>query len=127
MNPLRPPPAIPGVTRHAQERLADHYGIVASKAAWLEAVMSILDRRALLVRVQGTPGRDDLLSEVYALTLAGQAIEVVWKPSVGAVVTVLPRLSACGSTRRLLATRARMSPQERASRLFSARDYEDDA
>lgn len=79
---------IPGVSRHARERMWEHYQVAVPKEDWLAAVASILDRTAVLAAVEMAHGH-----ERWIVRLAGLNVPVVWARDgdPGAqIVTVLP-------------------------------------
>lgn len=75
---------IPGVTRHARERMAEYHGRDLTRDEWLAVVLSILDGRSLLVRRAG-----EHAGEIHDVTVAGVTLRLVWQPVSGHVVTAL--------------------------------------
>lgn len=88
---------IPGVSRHARERAVERLGRDPPRHEWQAVVLAITDRSAMLVSTQ----RDrPAPADVYAVMLAGQCTQVLWRPDLGLIVTVVP-----------VAARAIRSPQ----------------
>lgn len=85
--PAPPKPSgrpIPGVSRHARERVIERLGVEPRRAEWLAAVMDIVEGRALLM------GRDTRHgTERFRLRLCGQDIEVWWCTRMAQITTVL--------------------------------------
>ncbi len=80
---LRP---IPCVSSHARERAIERLGGDPPRADWLAAVASIIERRAVLLCAQTVRDRP---CDVYLVTLAGQAVQVLWRPDVPIIVTLI--------------------------------------
>lgn len=78
-----------GVSRHAQERMAQYYG-AASRAEWHDLLLQILDRRAVLVSTRLPRHADETWNEIWACQVRGDTVRVVWSPLSAIVVTVLP-------------------------------------
>lgn len=72
---------IPGVTKHARERMEERFGRDLPTDAWLELVAAIIDRRAVLMRRTGH-------TEEYRVDLRGLVIEAAWCPDAATVVSV---------------------------------------
>jgi hypothetical protein len=86
----RPTSDVPGVTRHALDRLLDHYGVTATRDEWMQAVLSICDRTAALVRRSTDPANGAVHNEVYIVAVGSLAVQVAWSPRHGSITTVLP-------------------------------------
>lgn len=76
---------IPGVTHHARTRMAERYGRDLTRMEWLALVLAIIDGRAVRLRAMPENGS----GEIYAVSISGLALRVVWQPLGGAVVSVL--------------------------------------
>ena len=74
---------IPGVTRHAMERAAERIGRDLSRDEWRAVVAALVERRALVLAVDG-------VRVTYAVALGALHLTVVWCETDAAVVTVLP-------------------------------------
>lgn len=96
---------IPGISRHARERMIERLGFDPPATEWMRAVLSILDRTACLRSMDSRDGR-----ETWRVEMAGYAVDVVWMPAEGLMVTVL------GSNARLMHPRQRMERQAAARR-----------
>ncbi|MBX9750453.1 MAG: hypothetical protein K5Q68_12785 [Roseococcus sp.] len=78
---------LPGVSDHAQLRAQERLPRAPSRAQWLQLVLDILDRHAALLSVY-TEGGDQ--REQWLCLVAGQPMRVVWRPSAGTVITIMP-------------------------------------
>lgn len=107
--------SIPGVSRHARDRMLERHGRDLTRAEWIAVVSAILDRKALLVR--STPGHGDL----YDVTLVGITLRVAWNPTAGIVTTVLADHSAT-SRRAQLARKATLRTTVRIGRGWYDKD-----
>lgn len=77
-------PHIPGVSTHAHERMAERYGRDLTAEEWQSVVLAIIERRALLLRIE-PHGR-----EIYAVEVAGVQFRAVWMPAAAVLVSMLP-------------------------------------
>lgn len=75
---------IPGVTKHAVERMAERVGRPLSAEEWRGLVAAIVERRALVLAVDGP-------SVTYAVPLGPLTINLVWHEADAVVLTVLPQ------------------------------------
>lgn len=73
----------PGISAHAAERAAQRCPRPPRRSEWLDVVASILDRRALLLRVN-----QDGAAEHYLVELSGVPMHVVWIKATATVATV---------------------------------------
>ncbi|RVT96208.1 hypothetical protein EOD42_13915 [Rhodovarius crocodyli] len=78
--------AVPGVTLHARERMLERHGRDLTRLEWLHAVMSILDRRALLL---SSKIQSNGWAECWAVTVGAVTIRMMWSPDRAHVLTVL--------------------------------------
>ncbi|MBX9697908.1 MAG: hypothetical protein K2X74_00670 [Acetobacteraceae bacterium] len=76
-------PFTPGVSDHAHDRAALRLGRNLTQTEWLGLVLSILDRRAVLLSVQ-PDGLEQWLGCVGEVPL-----RVVWAPGTATIVTLL--------------------------------------
>ncbi len=85
-------PNLPGVSNHAQERMILRLGRNLTRPEWLAAVLSILDRKAVLIRSGDQ-------SELYAISAGDQIAQAWWVPDDAVIVTVLSQgMSPAGLT-----------------------------
>lgn len=75
---------IPCVSNHARERALERLGVAPTREQWVQAVLDILDRRALCITRNGDGSR-----EVYEIIIGGSPLRVVWLPDRALLVTVL--------------------------------------
>lgn len=81
-----PLPRIAGVSWHAQERFRKRYGYLARAADWRAAVLSIVERTALLTSsTAGAPGR-----ERWRIRVGDVECDVIWCFTGATIITVLP-------------------------------------
>lgn len=76
---------IPGVSRHARERMAERHGRDLTRDEWLALVADILEGRSVLLH--GMP--PDGSGECHLCQVAGVPVRVMWQPMAGLVTTVL--------------------------------------
>lgn len=76
---------IPGVSRHARERMLEHHGYTPTVAEWLAAVQAIIDRQAVLMARFHSRG-----TERWHVTIGTLSVDVVWGPTSAEIVTVYP-------------------------------------
>lgn len=81
--------SIPGVSKHARDRMLERHGRDLTRAEWLHVVMQILDRKALLVSAPGGSA-----GELYDVELVGVTLRVAWNPQRAVIATVLADHSA---------------------------------
>lgn len=75
---------IPGVTRHARDRMAEYHGRDLTREEWLAAVLAILDGRSVLVRRAGEHS-----GEIHDVAVGGLVLRFAWEPIKGQIVTTL--------------------------------------
>jgi hypothetical protein len=80
---------LPGVSNSAQESARGHLGVLPGREAWRRMVLDILDRRAVLLTVDGRHSPNGW-REVWLAELAGLSLRVVWSPDGGLAIAVLP-------------------------------------
>lgn len=82
---------LPGVSNHAQHRAVDYLGVLPSRREWVELLLAILDRRAVLLNADDGSGRR---CEIYLWELAGRRLRAVWAPgwdgAPAMLVTLMP-------------------------------------
>ena len=76
---------IPGVSKHAEDQMAARHGYTPTREEWLAAVLSILDRRALLMSGEMLAGR-----QRWLVAIGPRQCRVVWAPDGATIITVLP-------------------------------------
>lgn len=79
--------ALTGVSDHARQRFVEHFGWCPSPEQWAAAVLSILDRTAVLMGVQHSDG-PDRARERWRVSMGGQEVELWWSAAGSLVVTV---------------------------------------
>jgi hypothetical protein len=82
--PSRNNRTILGVTHHARERMAEHYGRDLTREEWLVVVESIVMRTAPALSYDDVGGY-----VVYAVPAMGTTIRVIWRPDKAVIITVL--------------------------------------
>lgn len=82
---------LPGVSNHAQHRAVDYLGELPSRGEWMQLLLDILDRRAVLLNSDDGSGRR---CEIYLCELRGRRLRAVWAPGWGGapamLVTLMP-------------------------------------
>jgi hypothetical protein len=73
---------IPGVSRHARDRMQERHGRDLTRTEWRGAVLDIIDRRATLLSVAPN-------GEIWAVGIGCLTIRMVWRPEHGLIATVL--------------------------------------
>lgn len=71
------------VSWHAQDRAEERLGRPLRRAEWMEVLLSILNRRAPLLRLCAGG------QEIYLVTLGDLEFMVVWVPETASVKTIL--------------------------------------
>lgn len=79
---------IAGVSRHARLRAIERLGFDPPAAEWRAAVLAITDRTAPLVARDASRGEGGPV-DVYLVQLGGRAVQVLWKPEHGVLVTLV--------------------------------------
>lgn len=75
---------IPGVSKHARQRMVEHHGRDLTKAEWHQVVLDVIDGRSVVVRRAGEHS-----GEIHDVVVAGMTFRVAWEPMRGHIVTVL--------------------------------------
>ena len=101
--------ACPGVSTHARQRMFERMGRDLTRQEWADAVLDIVDRRAILVRVSTDR------NELYAVAIGGVVAQMWWLPDEALIVTVLAHdMSSAGKIGEMAARakirHARTSP-----------------
>jgi hypothetical protein len=76
--------SIPGVTRHARDRMAEYHGRDLTRDEWLAVVLAILEGRTVMVRRAGEHS-----GEIHDVTVGGLVLRFAWEPLKGQIVTTL--------------------------------------
>ncbi len=94
---------IPGVSKHAVERMAERVGRSLSAEEWGAILCAIVERRAMVLAVAGA-------AVTYAVPLGPLTINLVWNEADALVVTVLPMTGRISpQTENQVASRVRSS------------------
>lgn len=79
---------IPGVSPHAAQRQEERWGSIWSRSTWLDVVLQIIDRRAVLVRAEPPPPKEPH-TEIWLVTTPDGPVRVIWKPERALIATIL--------------------------------------
>lgn len=120
-----------GVSDHARERMVEYLGRDLTDHEWSLVVMQILNREALLIRIQGRN------SELLRVEIGGVPFTVAWRPMGATIATVLPPNGSLSRVehavrRRKMAPRLKFGARMIANPLVREaprrrEDWEDDA
>jgi hypothetical protein len=75
---------VPGVSEHARIRFVQRFGADPPRAAWHDAVLAIIERRALLLAASRSDGR-----EAYRVAIGPIETTVWWCSATAQIITVL--------------------------------------
>lgn len=97
---------IPGVSKHARERMVERHGRDLTRDEWLALVADILDGRTVVLHAPGAAGGG---GEHHLCQVGTLAVRVVWVPHSGTVATVLGDGQSLAAIEHVKAGRVRKS------------------